>query len=142
MPVIATWRGGYEIALEDGRTHRVTVDLPPEEGGRSAGTTAGELTVMALAGSLATAFLHHARHAGVELEGLTVGLEGENGGSPGPLRRVRGTLRARTRAATADVERVLGEAVHASAVGAMFARSGISIEVRAVTESPAVVARR
>jgi len=62
MQALATWRRGHEILLEDGRAHSVVVDLPPEEGGASAGPTPLELTLLALAGSVTSNFVAGAQN--------------------------------------------------------------------------------
>lgn len=142
MPVIGRWRGGYEIAIDDGRAHRLTVDLPAEDGGHSAGASSSELAVAALAGSLATSFLLHARHEGLEVDGLTVVLE-DDAASPSALpRRVRGTVRVRTRGATTVVEEILTLARRASPVARLFESAGVVLDLHPVTESPAIPARR
>ncbi len=142
MPVVGVWRGGYEIVFDDGRTHRVTVDLPAESGGRSVGTSSFDLILMALAGSIGTTFLAHARRQGMDVEGLSVALEEDPNGPTGATGRIRGTVRARTRSASATVEELLRSSLRAAPVGALLERAGVAIELRAVTESPPAVPRR
>ncbi len=142
MPVVGVWRGGHEIACDDGRTHRVVVGLPAEAGGRSTGTSSSDLVLMALTGSLGTTLLVHARRQGVEVEGLTIAVEEDPAGPTGGNGRVRGTVRVRTRSTSANVEELVRTAIDTAPVGVMLARAGIRVDVRAVTESPAVPPRR
>jgi len=65
---------GFQIALYDGYSHRVVVDLPPELG-TGLGPTALELCVMSHAGCYATICVYTARKMRIPLKGLTVKVE-------------------------------------------------------------------
>jgi len=65
---------GFQIALYDGASHRVVVDLPPELG-TGLGPTALELCVMSHAGCYATICVYTARKMRIPLKGLTVKVE-------------------------------------------------------------------
>jgi uncharacterized OsmC-like protein len=65
---------GFQIALYDGASHRVVVDLPPELG-TGLGPTALELCVMSHAGCYATICVYTARKMRIHLKGLTVKVE-------------------------------------------------------------------
>ena len=98
MQAIATWKGGFEAVLEDGRAHSVVVDMPVSEGGRSSGTSALELCVLSLAGCITTAFANVAHKRHLTFQGLAVALEAERPKGSPTITRVRGTVRIRTRA--------------------------------------------
>lgn len=65
---------GFQIALYDGYSHRVVVDLPPELG-TGLGPTSLELCVMSHAGCYATILVYTARKMRIPLNGLTVEVE-------------------------------------------------------------------
>jgi uncharacterized OsmC-like protein len=65
---------GFQIALYDGASHRVVVDLPPELG-TGLGPTALELCVMSHAGCYTTICVYTARKMRIPLKGLTVNVE-------------------------------------------------------------------
>jgi uncharacterized OsmC-like protein len=65
---------GFQIALYDGYSHRVIVDLPPELG-TGLGPTALQLCVMSHAGCYATICVYTARKMRIPLKGLTVKVE-------------------------------------------------------------------
>jgi uncharacterized OsmC-like protein len=65
---------GFQIALYDGASHRVVVDLPPELG-TGLGPTALELCVMSHVGCYATICVYTARKMRIPLKGLTVEVE-------------------------------------------------------------------
>jgi putative redox protein len=132
MQAVATWRKGHEVLLEDGRAHSVVVDLPPEEGGASAGTTPLELSLLALAGSLASTFVVLARKRRLEFSGLTVVIEGDPPNPSTAVAGLRGTLRLRTRADQGDVESVLRAALESSPVGRIFQDAHVPVHVVAV----------
>lgn len=133
MQAVATWRKGHEILLEDGRAHSVLVDLTPEEGGTSSGTTPLELSLLALAGSLASTFLSLARKKHLDCSGLTVALEED--APSGNLSGIRGTVRLRTRAEHAEVDAILRASLEACPVGRIFHEAHVPLNVTVVVAS-------
>ena len=135
MQAVATWRKGHEFLLEDGRAHSVLVDFPPEEGGASAGTTPLELSVLALAGSLASTFALVARKRRSDFSGLTVVLEGEPpSAAKGGL---HGTLRLRTRAERSEVDATLRATLELCPVSRILREARLPVHVVAVVASTA-----
>jgi len=137
MQAVATWRRGHEILLQDGRAHQVVVDLPPEGGGSSAGTTPLELSLLSLAGSLASTFVTLARKHRQDFSGLTLALEGD----PFPVdispREIRGTLRVRSRVDRIAIEATFRTALESCPVARVFRDAHIAINVMVVV-APAV----
>ena len=129
MQALGTWKRGYETLLEDEHAHAVTVDLPIDQGGRSAGPSALDLALLSLAGDLSTTFTVVAEKRHLTFYGLSVALEAERPARAPTVSRVRGTVRVRTKAELADVESVLQIAVRSSSVGAIFERARIPIDV-------------
>jgi len=135
MQAVATWRKGHEFLLEDGRAHSALVDLPPEEGGASAGTTPLELAVLALAGSIASTFVTVAHKRRLDFSGLTVVLEGDPP-SPSPAAGgVHGTLRLRSHADRSEVDAALHQAIELSPVAKIFRDAQIPVNVVTVVSS-------
>jgi len=136
MQAVATWRKGHEILLEDGRAHSVVVDLPPEDGGASAGTTPLELSLLALAGSITSTFVAVARKRHLDFSGLTVVLEGDPQSPPASPGGVRGTLRVRTHADRSEVDATMRAALDLSPVGRIFRDAHLPVNVVAVVAPP------
>jgi putative redox protein len=136
MQAVGTWKGGYETVLEDDRAHKVTVDLPIDEGGRSAGPTALDLSLLSLAGCISTIFtlVAHKRH--LSFQGLTIALEADRPDGAPTITRVHGTLRLRTKAEPAEVETALRLTIRTCPVGVIFERAGIPIEVAPMIVPP------
>ena len=65
---------GFQIALDDGYSHVVVVDLPPDLGA-GLGPTSLELCVMSHAGCYATICVYTAKRMRIQLKGLTVKVE-------------------------------------------------------------------
>ena len=65
---------GFQIVLDDGHSHSVVVDLPPELG-TGLGPTSLEVCVMSHAGCYVTIFALTAKKMRVPLKGLTVKVE-------------------------------------------------------------------
>lgn len=135
MQAIGTWKGGYETLLEDDHAHSVVVDLPVDEGGRSVGPSALELSVLALAGSITTTFTIVARKRRLAFQGLTVALEAVRPTGAPTIARVRGTLRLRTRADPGEVEAALRLTMKTCPVGLIFERASIPLEVTPILMS-------
>lgn len=129
MQAVATWRKGHEILLEDGRAHSVVVDHPPDGGGASAGTTSLELSMLALAGSVASAFVTVARKRRMDFSGVKLVLEGEIAPTDAGLREVHGTLRVRSRADRSEAEATLRSALELAPVGRLFREAGVPVNV-------------
>jgi uncharacterized OsmC-like protein len=137
MQAVATWRKGHEFLLEDGRAHSALVDLPPEEGGASSGTTPLELSVLALAGSIASTFVGIARKRHLDFSGLTVVLEGDPP-SPSPTATgLHGTLRLRSHADRNETEAALRSALELSPVAKIFREAHFSVNIVVVVSSAA-----
>lgn len=132
MQAVATWRRGHEFLLEDGRAHSVVIDLPPEEGGASAGTTPLELSLLALTGSLASTFVSVARKRKLGFSGLTVAVESESPSSSATAGAVRGTLRLRTHADPAEVEKALGASLETCPVARIFRDAHLPVHIEVV----------
>jgi len=137
MQAVATWRKGHEILLEDGRAHSVVVDLPPEEGGASTGTTSVELSVLSLAGSIASTFIGLARKHHMDFSGLRLVLEGDLSSDAASLGGIHGTLRLRSRAERSQVDALLRAALDLSPVGRIFREARVSVNVVTVVTSSA-----
>jgi uncharacterized OsmC-like protein len=138
MQAIGTWTHGYETILEDAHAHRVTVDLPVDEGGRSVGPSALELCVLSLAGCITTIFTLVARRRRLPFQGLTVALEAERAKGAPTITRVHGTLRVRTKAEAAEVETALRITLQTCPVGVLFEKAQVPVEVRAIVLPPSV----
>lgn len=134
MQAIGRWAGGYRTVLEDGRTHSVTVDLPRDEGGESAGTTALELAVLALAGCITTIFALVARRRRLNFVGMSIALEAERPEGAPTIARVRGTFRLKTGASFEEVATTLRLTVRTCPLGVLFEKAGIPVDITPVLE--------
>jgi len=132
VQAIATWRKGREILLEDGRAHAVVVDLRPEDGGTSAGTTPLELSLLSLAGSLTSTFVSVARKRRLDVSGLSLVLEEEATSASAPVGAVRGSLRVRSRSERAEVDATLQSSLEQCPVSRLFREAHIPLNVLAI----------
>ncbi len=79
LEVVATWKGGYEAAVQ-ARDHWVTIDEPVEAGGTDHGPMPTEALCIALASCFCLAVAHVARRDGVEVTDLRVHARAERAG--------------------------------------------------------------
>jgi len=131
-----TWRGGHETWLEDGRGHTVTVDLPLDEGGRGAGTSALELAVLSLAGCVTTIFSLIAEKRKLPFGGLHITLTAERPAGAPTIERVHGVLEVETAAPEEDVETVLRLTLTTCPIGVLFERAHVPVEVTVAIVAP------
>ncbi len=133
MDARGVWKGGFETLLEDGRGHTVTVDLPADEGGRNAGTSALELGVLSLAGCITTIFAVVARKRRLPFTGLTVSLAAERPSGAPTIQRVHGRLEVETKASKEEVETVLRLTLKTCPMGVLFEMASIPVDVTVAT---------
>jgi putative redox protein len=136
MEARAVWKGGFEIQLDDGRGHAVTVDLPPHEGGTNAGTSSLELGVLSLAGCISTIFGLVAQRRKLSFTGLTVSLVADRPPRAPTIEKVHGTLEVRTSASPEEVETVLRLTLKTCPIGVLFDRAHVPVEVTATVVPP------
>lgn len=136
MDARGEWRVGHETHLEDGRGHAVTVDLPTDEGGNDAGTSALELTLLSLAGCISTIFTLIAEKRRLNFDGLTVTLKGDRPAGAPTVQRVHGQLELRTSASKEAAETVLRLTLKTCPVGVLFERARIPVDVTLVIVPP------
>jgi putative redox protein len=138
MQAIGTWKGGFETVLEDDRAHTVVVDLPIDEGGRSAGPSALDLALLSLAGCITTIFALVARKRHLGFQGMSIALEAERPAKAPTLTRVRGTLRVHTKADVSEVETALRLTLKTCPVGVIFEQAHIPVEVTPIVVPSAI----
>jgi len=142
MQARATWKGGFETHLEDGRGHRVTVDLPVDEGGRDVGTSALELMVLSLAGCISTIFALIAEKRKLTYDGMTISLTAVRPRGAPTITKVEGRIAVQSAAAQGEVETVVRLTVRTCPVGALLERAHVPIEVEVVVTPPSLAAKQ
>ena len=130
MRATATWEGNYRTRLIDDRGHEVLIDLPRDEEGEDAGTSALELSVLSLAGCISTIFALVADRRRLLFEGMTVDLEAIRPDHSPTITAVEGTARIVTDAPAEDVAIALNITLRTCPVGVLFHQAGIPVHVR------------
>ncbi len=134
MLASGVWKGGFQTVLNDGRNHEITVDLPDDEAGEDAGTSALELSVLSLAGCISTIFTLVARRRRLTFDTLRVDLEAERPRGSPTITGVTGTLHVGTVASVDDVRAALGITMRTCPVGVLFERANIPLAVGVAIE--------
>lgn len=129
MKARGTWMGGSHILLEDRRGHQVTVDLPHGEGGGDLGTSAVELTVLSLAGSILTVFAQVAKKRRLAFQSLRVDLDADQPEKAPSVAAVEGVLHVVTSAPPEDVASALGFTLLTCPAGVLFEQARIPVRV-------------
>ncbi|MCS7096536.1 MAG: OsmC family protein [Candidatus Bathyarchaeota archaeon] len=116
----------FRIAVDNGRTHSVCIDLPPELG-TNMGPTALELAVMSYAGCFATIFALMAKKTRVTLKDLEVKLEALKTDEAGTVSEASFKIMVKTDASEETVNRVFKLTVENCPVGKLFEKAGVKI---------------
>jgi putative redox protein len=125
----AEWVEGHRSRLDDGRGHEVVVDLPEDEGGRDAGTSALELTVLSLAGCISTIFGLVAAKRRVAFDAIRVELTAERASGAPTIQSVHGHAEVSSTASDEDLATVLRLTMKTCPVGVIFERAKIPVVV-------------
>ena len=131
MEVHGTWNGGFETQLDDDRGHRVTIDLPVDEGGRDVGTSALELGMQSVAGCIITIFCLIAQRRQLSFTRLSLHLTVERSEGAPTVERVQGRLKVGTSASKDDVETALRLTLSTCPMGVLLTRADVPVEVTA-----------
>jgi len=121
----AVWVEGYKSVVDNGRGHTVTVDLAPDQGGKDAGPTALELSVMALAGCVTTIFKIIATKRKLNYESLKIELTAEKPKEASTVTEVKGHVEITTAGTEQEVRTVLKSTFSTCPVGVIFEKAGI-----------------
>lgn len=132
----ATWRGGVENELDDGRGHSYLIDVTRDEGGQDKGTSGFELGLLSLAGCINAVFALVSKRRKIVFEHMRTELEGERPRKAPTYTAVRGVFRIQTGAPKDEVETALALTLRICPIGALFDQAKIPVDVRAIITAP------
>lgn len=112
------------IAVDDGRTHSVCLDLPPELG-TDMGPTALELGVMSYAGCLATIFILTAKKMRIQLKDLEVKMEAVKSEEEGTITEASFDVLVKADVPEDRIQRILKLTLKNCPVGKLFEKAGV-----------------
>jgi len=119
---------GFWIVVDNGRAHSVALDLPQNLGGTNKGPTALELTVMGLAGCIATIFTLMAKKTRLPLKRIEVEVEAEKPEGAKTITSAKIKARIFTEAEEKAVERAWKLTMENCPVGILFEKAGVKVE--------------
>jgi uncharacterized OsmC-like protein len=114
----------FRITVDDGRTHSVCLDLPPELGS-DMGPTALELGVMSYAGCLATIFILTAKKMRITLVELEVAMEATKSEEAGTITEATFDVTVKAEAPKDRIQRILKITLENCPVGKLFEKAGV-----------------
>ncbi len=129
IKAVGKWKSGFASWLEDDRGHRVPVDLPRDEGGEDAGTSALELNILSLTGCITTIFALVAQKRRVRFEGMKVELEAERPRGAPTITAVKGRCVIVSTQPAEEVEHALRITLRTCPVGVLYEKAGIPVTV-------------
>lgn len=132
----ATWRGGIENELDDGRGHSYLIDVNRDEGGQDKGTSGFELGLLSLAGCINAVFALVAQRRKLHFDQMRTELEGERPHRAPTYTAVQGVFRIRTGAAKEEIETALALTLRICPIGALFEQAKIPVKVQAIITAP------
>lgn len=135
MKVTSRWIEGYRSETDNGRGHRVTVDLPKAKEGTDLAPTALELSVMALAGCITTIYATMAEKRRWKYEAMTVELDAEQSPGAPTIDHIRGRVIVKTKAPEEEVMTTLRLTMNQCPVGVLFDKAGVTPQLEVRVES-------
>lgn len=132
----ATWRGGIENELDDGRGHSYFIDVTRAEGGQDKWTSGFELGLLSLAGCINAVFALVAKRRKLPFESMRTELEGERPDKAPTYTAVHGVFRIQTSARKEEVATALALTMRICPIGVLFERAKIPVHVDAVITAP------
>jgi putative redox protein len=118
---------GFQIALYDGASHRVLVDLPPDLG-TGLGPTSLELCVMSHAGCYATICVYTAKKMRIPLKGLTVKVEAVETDEAGTITEEDFDIEIKADAPADRIQRLHELTVKNCPVGVLLKKASVKIK--------------
>ena len=117
---------GFQIALDDGYSHVVVVDLPPDLGA-GLGPTSLELCVMSHAGCYATICVYTAKRMRIHLKGLTVKVEAVETDEEGTITQETFDISIKADAPADRIQRLHELTVKNCPVGILLEKASVKI---------------
>jgi uncharacterized OsmC-like protein len=123
---------GFQIALYDGHSHRVLVDLPPDLG-TGLGPTALQLCVMSHAGCYATICVYTAKRMRIPLKSLTVKVEALETDEAGTINKENFDIRIKADAPADRIQRLHELTVKNCPVDILLKKASVKINYNVKT---------
>jgi len=123
---------GFQIVLDDGHSHSVVVDLPPELG-TGLGPTSLEVCVMSHAGCYVTIFALTAKKMRVPLKGLTVKVEAVETDEVGTITEETFDIEIKADAPVDRIQRLHELTVKNCPVGIILDKAGVKTTYKVKT---------
>lgn len=118
---------GFQIVLDDGHSHSVVVDLPPELG-TGLGPTSLEVCVMSHAGCYVTICALTAKKMRIPLKGLTVEVEAVKTDEAGTITEETFNIEIKAKAPADRIKRLHEVTVKNCPVDILLQKAGVKIE--------------
>ncbi len=118
-----------KIYVDDGRSHALCLDQPPEDGD-DMGPTALALSVMSFAGCYASIFALTARKMRIQLKDLEVKIEAVKSEELGTITSANLDIAVKSEAPSDRIERLHQLTLRNCPVGKLFENAGVKTEYR------------
>jgi len=128
MNSIAKWEEGFRSTVDNGRNHKVTVDLPEQKKGSDCGPTALELTLMGLSGCISTIFSVIATNSKVDFNDLRVDVNDESPENVPTFSSIKIEVRVKSEQNEKKLQKILSKTMKTCPVGLLFEAAGVNIE--------------
>jgi uncharacterized OsmC-like protein len=123
----------FRIDVDDGRSHALCLDLPPDDG-TDMGPSALELALMSYAGCYATIFALTAKKARISLKDLEVEAEAVKSEEAGTITEVKFEIKAKADASKDRVQKIHELTLQNCPVGKIFDKAGVKTNYNVRTQ--------
>ena len=132
----ARWIQGYLTEVDDGRGHKIQMDLPPHQNGEDLAATALEYMVMGYAGCTVTTFKLIADKMRLKIDSIDMAVEAEKIGEMDTVTDLKSVLTVKSSEPEEKLKKVLGMVNQACPVGRIYDMAKIPSVIDLVIQTP------
>ena len=131
----ARWIQGYLTDVDDGRGHKVQMDLPPHQNGEDLAATALEYMVMGYAGCTVTMFKLIADKMRLKIESIDIAVEAEKLGEMETVTDLKSVLTVKSSEPEAKLQKALEMVKETCPVGRIYDMAKIPSVIELVIQT-------
>jgi len=132
----ASWIKGYLTDVDDGRGHKVQMDLPPHQNGEDLAATALEYMVMGYAGCTVTMFKLIADKMRLKIDSIDIAVEAEKLGDMGTVTALKSVLTVKSNESEVKLRKALELVKQTCPVGRIYDMAKIPSVIELIIQSP------
>ena len=130
----ARWIRGYLVDVDDGRGHKIQMDLPPHQNGEDLAATALEYMVMGYAGCTVTMYKIIANKMRLQIDSIDITVEAEKLGERETVTNLKSILRVKSNELEGKLRKALEMVKETCPVGRIYDMAQIPSAIELVIQ--------